>query len=340
MVTVVIPMYNELGAIKECLAAFEAQTYSHDLLDVVVVDGASTDGCHELVDAMTPDRPWLRVVDNPARRIPAGCNVGLEAAKGEVVCFFSSHGVPSPTYVERSVAVLLETDAVGVGGTYLHVGREPGSRAIGLAMASPLGMASPHRFASARQEVDTISHPAYWLGPVLAAGGFDEQLERNEDYELNWRLRENGGRLVFDPSITSTYRPRPSLASLRRQFFWYGWWKAKVVGRHHGSLRPRHLVPPAAVVAASAAPVLLISPTGRRLVGGAAAMYWAAVAAGVARARPGRHGASRTTLAAAFPVLHFSWGTGFALSMLDGLRGRRTVTGRPGGDTVRPCAGR
>jgi succinoglycan biosynthesis protein ExoA len=329
VVSVVIPMYNELTAIEECLKAFETQTYPLDLLDVIVVDGASTDGSRQVVDATLPDRPWLRIVDNPARCIPAGCNVGLGAAKGDVVCIFSSHGVASPTYVEQSVAVLSETDAAGVGGTCRHVGLDAASRAIGLAMSSPVGMASRHRFARTRQPIDTISHPAYWLQPVLEAGGFDEQIERNEDYELNWRLRQRGLHLVFDPSITSTYRPRSSLAALSRQFFWYGWWKAKVVGQHRGSLRVRHLVPPAAVVAAITAPVVLTSRRGRRLAGLGAVGYATVVAVGLVGARPASHGASRRTVIAAFPIMHFCWGAGFAGSIIDDLRPRRAAAATP-----------
>jgi glycosyltransferase involved in cell wall biosynthesis len=318
-VSVVVPMYNELGAIDECLAAFDAQTYPHALLEVLVVDGASTDGSREVVEAMARERAWLRVVDNPARRIPVGCNVGLHAATGDVVCFFSSHGVPSPTFVERVVAVLRDSDAVGVGGTYLHVGQDPTSRGIGLAMASPFGMASAHRFARRRQRVDTMSHPAYWKQPVLDVGGFDDRLSRNEDYELNWRLRKAGHHLLFDPSISSTYRPRSSQLALGRQFFWYGWWKAKVIGQHRGSVRLRHLAPPAATVAAAATPLLLTTRSGRRLVGIGALVYAGLVAAALVAARPSEHDASRRTLALAFPTMHLSWGVGFVASMMGSL---------------------
>ena len=330
VVTVVIPMYDEAGYIEACLQAFVAQTWPMDLLDVVVVDGGSTDGCRQTVESLAADHPWLRVLDNPARRIPAACNIGLHAAKGDIVCFFSSHGVPSSTYVERTVAVLRETRATGVGGTYDHVGLDRRSSAIGLAMASPFGMASPHRFATGRRDVDTISHPAYWIDPVLAVGGFNEELQRNEDYELNWRLRQAGARLVFDPSIRSTYRPRRSLTALSRQFWHYGWWKARVVGRHHGSFKVRHLVPPAAVVAAAVAPALAVTRRGRVVVGLGAAGYVAVVAAGVAHAHPRRHQASPLAMAVAFPAMHASWGAGFAASATAAAVGRIRARARSG----------
>jgi GT2 family glycosyltransferase len=324
VVTVVVPMLDEAGFIDACLDGFGAQTYPLDLLDVVVVDGGSTDGSRQLVDERARRHPWVRVVENPDRRASSAFNRGTEAAKGEVVCLFSAHGVPEPDYVARSVAVLDETGAAGVGGRYDHVGLDPVSSAIGLAMVSPFGMASPHRFASKRTDVDTISHPAYRREAMLHVGPFDETLMRNSDYEFNHRMLEAGYRLVFDPSVGSIYRPRGSLRALGRQFWWYGRWKARVLRRHPGSLKARHLVPPMAVAGALAAPVLLRGRRSRRLVAGAAVAYGGLVGAAVRKAAPGRHDASAAVLAAAFPVMHGAWGAGMLVSLVEDVVGRET----------------
>jgi GT2 family glycosyltransferase len=318
VVTVVVPMLDEAGFIEACLEGFEAQTSPLDLLDVVVVDGGSTDGSRQTVQTMAATRAWLRLIDNPDRIVSAAFNRGVEAAKGEVVCLFSSHGVPDATYVERSVAVLRETEAAGVGGRYLHVGTDAESRAIGTAMVSWFGMASPHRFAAARADVDTISHPAYVKAALEEVGPFDESLTRNEDYELNYRLRRAGHRLVFEPSIVSVYRPRPGLVAMARQFYWYGRGKAAVIRRHPRSVRPRHLVPPAAVAAGLLAPVLITAPVGRRLVALGAGGYLALLAAAVAGSRPAQHGADVRALVASFPVMHLAWGTGFLVTLVRG----------------------
>jgi len=309
-------MLDERLYIGECLDGFAQQTYPQDLLDVIVVDGRSVDGSRELVQVRAEESAWLRIIDNPKRRIPAACNLGLEAAKGDVVCFFSSHGVPSPTFVEQSVRVLQESSATGVGGRYMHEGLDPVSRAVGLAMASAFGMASPHRYAQFRQHVDTISHPVYRREAVVDAGGFNEQMERNEDYELNWRLRRDGGTLVFDPSILSTYRPRASLVRLARQFWWYGRWKARVARQHPRSLRARHIVPPVAAAFTWSAPALVMTRRGRALVAVIGSVYGVLLAAAVLQAQPRRAGADPVSLAAAFPVMHLAWGSGFLAGAL------------------------
>ena len=325
MASIVVPMLDEAGSIEECLDGFAAQTYPKDRLEVLVVDGGSVDGSRQVVEDRAVTESWIRVIENPARRASAAFNRGVEAAQGDVIFLFSAHGVPDADFVERSVEVLVETGASGVGGRYRHEGVDPASTAVGLAMSSPFGMASPHRFASTAQDVDTISHPAYLRQALLDVGPFDESLQRNSDYELNWRLVSSGHRLVFDPSIGSVYRPRTSLRRLARQFWWYGRWKQRVIARHPGSLKMRHLVPPTAVAGAVATPVLGRTRRGRTMVTSALLAYVALVGAAVLQARPRERNADLLVLAASFPVMHIAWGSGFVLSLLQSIvRGGRS----------------
>ncbi|QXC61702.1 glycosyltransferase [Aquihabitans sp. G128] len=222
LVTVVIPMLNEDGYIGPCVEGFLAQTYGADRLEILVMDGGSTDGSRETVAALAEQHPQVRLVENPKRLAAAAANVGIAEASGEILCFLSAHGVPDPDYVATSVRLLQELDAVGVGGRYLHVGTDPRSRAVGLAMASPFGMASPHRSSGERGEVDTISHPTFLRQALIDVGGYDETLLRNEDYELNYRLRRNGGPagllpgdLVGVPAPRLARRGAPPVLRLR-----------------------------------------------------------------------------------------------------------------------------
>ena len=316
IVTVAVPMLNESRYILACLDSFAVQDYPLDLLDVMVIDGGSEDGCRLVVEAYADRHPWVRIVDNPTGTASAAFNVGMREAYGEVVCLFSSHGVADPDYVSRSVAALHRSGAAGVGGSYRHEGLDPVSNAIGAAMVSRVGMASPHRFADTPRDVDTISHPAYWRDAMLDVGGFDERLLRNSDYEFNFRMREAGHRLHFDPAVGSVYRPRPNLNSLFRQFWYYGKWKAMVAEQHPASLRPRHLVAPAAAAGAAITPLLLLDPRARRLAGVVWTAYGAVIAFGVASVDRKEREVSVPALAAAFPVMHMAWGAGFIRSVL------------------------
>lgn len=320
-VSVIIPMVDERAYIESCVEACLAQDYPEDRLEVLVVDGGSRDGSVELVRALSARDVRVRLVENPRRIAAAAANEGVAAAKGDVLCFLSAHGVPDAGYVSTSVNVLLETGAAGVGGEYVHEGVDPRSHAIGLAMASPFGMASPHRTASTRQEVDTISHPTFWKSAIVTAGGYDESLHRNEDYELNYRVRQRVGPLVFSPEIRSVYRPRRDLSSLWKQFHAYGIGKGEVLRRHPGALQGRHVVPPLAVLGVASLPVLMAVRTGRVAAAGGLAAYAGVLGLAVVRDAPHRRGASVPTFIASFPVMHLAWGLGLLRSVFTG-RGR------------------
>jgi len=316
-VSVVIPMRDEVDAIEMCIRAFDAQNHPHDALEVLVVDGMSTDGSREVVEQLAADRSWLRLVDNPKRTAAAAFDRGLEAAKGDYVALVSSHGSVGSDFISASLEVLQETGAAGVGGTLVHEGHDPTSRAIGLAMMSPFGMASPFRYASARRDVDTIGHPLYRKAALVEVGGFDQTLERNSDYELNQRLRNAGHRLVFEPAIVSTYHPRSTLPALARQFWDYGRWKAHIVRRDPTNLRWRHAVPPAFVAALVGVPVLARGRVGRRLVGTAGVAYAGVLAVASRSADLSAADADAATFLAAFPVMHVTWGAGFLRGLLE-----------------------
>jgi len=201
-----------------------------------------------------------------------------------------------------------------------HQGDDPDGIAIGMAMTSPVGMASPFRYATTRRNVDTIGHPAYRREVLDEVGPFDESLERNSDYEMNYRIRKRGHVLVFDPEIVTLYRPRGSLADLGRQFWWYGRWKAHVVRRQPGSTKLRHLAAPALVALVVLSPLLIRVRAGQLIVAAAALGYPLVVLGATASARPWAHGARTSVFVAAFPVMHGAWGAGFLRTVLAGWR--------------------
>jgi len=326
-VSVVIPMLDEVGFIGPCVEGFLAQSYPSELIEVLVVDGGSIDGSRDIIEAISAAHPRVRVLDNPKRLAAAAANVGIAEAKGDVLCFLSAHGVPDVEYVATSVRILGETDAVGVGGRYIHEGTDRSSRAIGLAMASPFGMASPHRWSDEVAEVDTISHPTFRKQPMIDVGGYDESLLRNEDYEFNYRLRAAGGRLVFSPEISSVYRPRSSLRALSRQFYAYGRWKATIMRRHPRSIRARHLVPPIAVAVGTGLAAAAVLGRGRRTAIAVALSYVTLEIAAVDRARPRRLEASVPVFIASLPVMHASWGAGVLSGLVKDVLAARSAAG-------------
>lgn len=315
-VSIVVPMLDERKSIEDCVNSFDDQTYPESLFELIIVDGGSTDGSRELVEQMQRLRPWLKLISNPDRKASAGFNRGIEASDAPVVGIIGAHSKVGPDFLRMSVDALLQSNAAGVGGFLAHEGTDPIGSAIGMAMTSRLGMASPFRFAKDGRDVDTIGHPVYRREVLEYVGLFNEDLERNSDYELNYRIRTAGYRLLFDPRIITVYNPRQSLRQLSRQFFDYGRGKAVVIIRHPGSLRLRHLITPSLVLFLLGAPGFARFKIGRAVVAGTSVAYAALICGTVAMTKPLRHGADPVTFVMAFPTMHITWGTGFICGCL------------------------
>jgi glycosyltransferase involved in cell wall biosynthesis len=314
LVTVILPIRNEARRIRDCLRAVLAQDYPADRWEALIVDGCSTDGTRAIVAELAAGDGRLRLLDNPAGIAPTAMNVGVAAARGEIIVRVDGHTVIAPDYVRQCVAALERTGAVNAGGPMRPAAAGYWGRAVALATCSPFGVGGGafHDATIERDDVDTVYLGAFRRAALLAVGGYDEELVRNQDDELNYRLRAAGGRIALTPAIRSTYEPRGSLAALWRQYWQYGFWKARVVQKHPASLQPRHAAPPLFALA-------VLGVAALRLRGGRGRHLWLALAgpwlagALVFAARAARSRDDRSLLPAlpvAFATLHLSYGFG------------------------------
>src|SRR6266498_264038 len=251
VVSVVIPCYNEerfIGkALQNLIDQYDSQRY-----EIIVVDGMSDDGTREVIAEFSHSHPELsvRVIENPARTIPAAINLGVGAARGMIIARIDAHAVASENYIRRCVEVLRAGDAAVVG---MPCRVCPGAITV---MAQAIALAVSHSFGigdakyrlnsgSARQEsVDTVAFACFKKSLWQELGGFNEELLTNEDYDFNYRVRARGGRVVLDRSGHCDYFARTTLEGLASQYFRYGGWKARMVKLHPRSIKLRHLVAP------------------------------------------------------------------------------------------------
>ena len=311
-VSVVVPLRNGAAHLERCVAAILGQEYP-GRLDVVLAVGPSEDDTLAIAERAAASDARVRVVANPSGRTPAALNAGIAASDGDIVARVDGHAIVPPGYVRRAVETLVETGADNVGGIQDAVGETPFEQAVAAAMTSRFGVgnASFH-YGGQAGPTDTVYLGVFRRSALDRVGGFDETLIRNQDYELNWRIRDTGGVVWFDPQLRVRYRPRPSLRGLARQYFEYGTWKREVLRRHPRSVRVRQLIPPAAVVANTAAVALAVAHRPRWLaIPGIYAV--AAVGAAVVAGR-NRGGGVTLRLPAVFTVMHHAWGAGFLLS--------------------------
>jgi glycosyltransferase involved in cell wall biosynthesis len=309
-VSVILPVLNEEAHLAEAITSILSQKYL-GLIEVILAVGPSHDRTHEIASRLSEADPRIVIVENPTGRTAAGLNLALALSKSPVVIRVDGHAHIPDNYISLVVEILNETGAVNVGGVMAAVGITSFERAVAGAMRSPLGVGAS-RFHTGGQagSVDTVYLGAFRREALVAIGGFDERFTRAQDWELNYRLRENGGLIYFDPRLHVTYRPRPSLKALAKQYFEYGRWRRVVSRRHTGTINLRYLAPPFAVVGFFSSLVLgaFLSP----LLFIPAAIYLIFV--GLASISISSNLLEYFLLLAVIPTMHFAWGIGFITS--------------------------
>jgi succinoglycan biosynthesis protein ExoA len=251
-VSVVIPTRNEEHTIASCLGAVLAQDYPAGRMEVLVVDGRSTDRTRAIVAQLAATDPHARVqlLDNPHRIASTALNSGIRAARGKIIARVDGHTILAPDYLRCCVETLVATGADNVGGLMRPQGHGYAGTCIALATRSRLGIGnSRFHYDERGGEAETVYLGCFRRSIFERVGLFDEGLLRNQDDELNDRIVAAGGRIWLSPHIRSTYLGRGSFRALWRQYYQYGYWKVRVLRWHPGARRLRHLAP--AVLVAS-----------------------------------------------------------------------------------------
>lgn len=248
-ITVMTPMLNEAGNVEGLVADLAGQNWDGEL-EVFVADGGSTDGSVDLLERAAASHGLpVRVVPNPEGIVSHGLNKCIRRATGDLIVRIDCHSRIPADYLLCCAVAAEETGADNVGGLLVPRGRTPGERATAAAVDSAFGGIGWTRHGSSeRREVDTVPFGAFRPRAFERAGLYDESLVRNQDDELNLRLRRAGGKVVLDPAIRVFYTPRGSLRRLFRQYYEYGRWKAPVMQKHERPTSARSLVPVAFVV--------------------------------------------------------------------------------------------
>lgn len=303
-----MPILNEERHLAEAVRSVLAQEYAGEL-EVVVAIGPSTDRTQEVADELAATDPRITLVANPSGRTPDGLNAALAGARHEIIVRMDGHGELSPGYIDTAVRVLQETGAANVGGVMLAEGQTDFERTVAVAMRSRLGLGSARfHVGGGAGPAETVFLGAFQRDWLRRVGGYDAAYSRAQDWEMNWRIRQQGGVVWFTPDLTVTYRPRPDLRALARQYYRTGRWRRRLVQQHPESVSARYLAPPTAVVlvAGGAVGALAWRPLLALPLGYAALVAVGGVAIGA------RHGAQvAARMPAVLATMHLFWGAGF-----------------------------
>ena len=330
MVSIVIPMRNEEDHAEESIVSLLRQTYPAGCYELVVVDGNSTDNSRQIVERMQQSWPNLRLLDNPAGITPKSMNLGIRSAVGEIIVRADAHNVYPPDYVEGCVKVLEQTGADNVGGPWRTVpgGDTFGARVVATVLTSRFGVGNSHfRTSSLEGYVDTVPFGTFRRDLFDRVGFFNEYLVRNQDNELNARIRKAGGKIYLTPALTTNYYAPATFAKLLRQTYKNSKWHFFTLRQMHSSLGVRHLLPAGFVLGLLLLASLAFAYPPARL-GLAAILLVYFFVASIFAARTDAPVAVKLALPFAFFAFHICYGVGT-------LAGLRFVVADPSAAPIR-----
>ena len=312
-----MPVLNEERHLEAAIRRVLDQDYPGEL-EVIIAVGPSNDRTHEIAEAIAAADPRIRVVDNPAARTPAALNLGIAAAKHEIIVRVDGHGELTDGYIRRAVELLDETGAANVGGVMDAQGTTPFEEAVAVAYTTRLGLGGSafHLAATPATEAETVFLGVFRKDALVAVGGFDESMHRAQDWELNYRLRTSGHKIWFSPELRVTYRPRSTLRALVKQMYETGKWRRELVRRHPETATVRYLAPPLTllgVLAGSVVGLFGIAVDSRLLRVGflAPAGYLTLITGGSLITTRPISAAARLRLPLVLAATHLAWGAGF-----------------------------
>lgn len=337
-VAILIPCRNEEQHIARCLDSLLNGDFPTQRLDLVVIDGQSTDRTREIVANYAARFSCVRLLDNPEQNKPAALNLGIKATTADIVMRIDAHAVYAPDYVSRLVEGLAAFQVDNIGGVRESVpGKTAWSRAVSVATTHPLGAGNAVYRTGVRddrpREVDTVFCGCYRREVFARLGGFHPRLLRTQDREFNARLLASGGRILLDPKVRCWYYPRASLLRYLR-WTWQGAFWVYYADRYTTTTMRswRNLAPMALVLWTAAAVGLWTAAFSWVWVLALPLVFYMSLVTGVAAtvAARQRQAAMFPALLLLFPATHFAYGCGSIAGRLASwlLPGERTAPPR------------
>lgn len=308
-----MPVLNEARWLRDTVARMSAQRLDGSL-EVVLIDGGSTDGSREIALELARQDPRIRLLHNPRGDIPSALNVGLAHARGDYIVRMDAHSWYPPDYLGHGVERLRRGDVEWVTGPAVPRGTGRWSRRVALALSSSLGQGGSRKWGERAEEVylDTGVFGGVWTRETLRRlGGWNEGWRVNEDVEMAARVLGAGGRIVCRADMATEYAPRDGLAELWQQYWRFGYYRAKTARRYPIALRRQHLA--SAGVALTAVTAVVLPGRLSRLPRAVLGVYALSVTALSVRAgrAGGGGGGDAAALTLVFATMHLAWGVGF-----------------------------
>lgn len=264
LVSAVMAVRNEERHIETVLKSLLQQKTSNWELEIIVVDGDSSDGTQEIVKRVASGDSRIKLEINKQRKTPYAFNLGIERARGEYVCILGAHTTYAEDYIATCLEELKVHAAAGCSGRLITrpAGEGLQARLVAWALAHPFGTSARSMRTRGAGFADTIPYPIFLKSTLLEVGGYDTQLHRNQDNDLSQRLRARGYKLYITDKTSCEYFVSPDFVSLVRYAFKNGFWNIISFKINPASMSIRHFVPGAFVAALLLSTLMLLFSAG------------------------------------------------------------------------------
>jgi len=246
-VSIIVPCRNEENSIGRCLDSIIASDFPKDRLEVLIVDGMSTDKTKEIISVYTEQYPFIKHFDNKKMTIPAAMNIGIQNAKGEVIMKCDAHAHYAKNYISKCLKYMVDYDADNVGGIIRTLPQKNTliGNAIVSALTSQFGVGNSVFRLGCKEPLwaDTAFSGCYKKEIFEKIGLYDENIARSEDFLLNLKLRTAGGKILLVPQIISHYYARSNLFDFIKHNFNNGFWITYPLKYGKALFSLRHLIP-------------------------------------------------------------------------------------------------
>lgn len=263
LVSIIIPLMNEEKYIDRCIQSIISQDYPLANMEVIFVDGQSNDDSTKIIDRYIQQyKGKVKLFENNNKTVPYAMNIGIKNSKGKYIVRLDAHSEYPNNYITSCISALERTNSDNAGGLAITKGYGLIGESFSTVLSSKFGVGnSGFRTNAMSGYVDTVPFGTFKRETFSKYGLYDERLTRNQDYELNYRIRKNGGRIYLDSTIKLIYYCRNTVPGILKQSYENGKWNVITYKLCPGSMSLRHFIPLLFLLSLLAFPVLsMISP--------------------------------------------------------------------------------
>ena len=328
-ISIICPTFNEEKYIDKCIQSILLQDIDKASIELIFVDGGSKDKTSEIINKYKEEYPFIQLINNPEKTVPYAMNYGIKAAKGEIIMRIDAHSQFEPNYVSVLSKALIKLDASNVGAVcktdVIH--KTPTSLAIREVLSNRFGVGnSMFRIGIDKvTPVDTVPFGCYKKEIFEQYGMYNIKLTRNQDIELNKRILRGGGTIYLVPDTFCTYYARETHAALARNNYQNGKWNLFMMKytKNLDSLSIRHFIPFLFIMSLIIPAILSLFWLPFIYISLLSLFTYTILICGISTKIASKKEPAFIPMVATFFVLHFSYGAGSLIGLIQLITKKR-----------------